>query len=59
MAENEGSRSPNRDQGQPNPGFNAEEILQILAGFMAQQMNQNPFRNDERIKGFTFDQFNR
>lgn len=36
MAANDGDESPNRDQGQPKSGFNAKELLQNLARFMAQ-----------------------
>ncbi|KAB1199275.1 hypothetical protein CJ030_MR0G025470 [Morella rubra] len=49
----------NREQGQTTSRSNAAEVLRSLAGFMAQQMNQNPNHHEERIEGCSFDQFNR
>lgn len=59
MAANDENENPNRDEGQPNPGFIAKGMLQNLAEFMAQQMNQANDLGYLRTQGYSFDQFNR
>lgn len=58
MAENAGEGRSNQDDAKPNPRFNAKEILHNLAGFMAQQMNHNPNRNDGWTKRCSSNQLN-